>query len=87
MNWALSLNWKSAIPLTWLKRNWFVEELYWMEDPNCGGYYVDHNPLCDLRAKELELLTYTPQSCLDGTHTGCDKLISYVRLSVKGLKE
>jgi len=67
MEWAFSLNWKSAIPLTWLKRNWFIDELYWMEDPNCGGYKVDQNPQCDLRSSEIKLLTYTPLSCLDGT--------------------
>jgi len=61
MEWVYSLDWKRAIPLKWLKRNWFVDELYWMEDPDCHGYKVDHNPLCDLRPKELELLTYTPQ--------------------------
>ena len=86
-NWVFALDWKRAIPLTWLKRNWFVEELYWAEDPNCGGYKVDQNPECDLRPKEIELLTYTPLQCLDGTVEGCEQLISYVRLSIKGLKE
>lgn len=87
MEWAFSLDWKRAIILKWLKRSWFDQELYWKEDPNCSGYKVDHNPLCDIRAQELELLQYTPLSCIDGTYESCDKLISYVRLSVKSLKE
>ena len=27
--WVFSLDWMRAIPLQWLKRNWFVEELFW----------------------------------------------------------
>ena len=56
----LQLYWYDIIPLKWLKRNWFVEELYWYEDPDCSGYSVDSNPDCDLRPKELQLLAYTP---------------------------
>ena len=60
-DWVFDLTWTRAMPLQWLNRNWFIEELYWAEDPNCSGYYVDDNPDCDLRPKELELLTYTPK--------------------------
>ena len=81
--WVFSLNWMRAIPLKWLKRSWFHEELFWQEDPHCAGYYVDDNPDCDLRPKELELLTYTPKQCLDGTLENCDRLISYTRLSIR----
>ena len=75
-----------AIPLQWLKRGWFVEELFWQEDPHCAGYHVDDRDDCKLRPKELEMLTYTPKSCIDGTTEGdesCDRLISYTRLSIK----
>ena len=60
-NWVNTvLTWYRAIPLKWLKRNWFKDELYWQEDPNCSGFKVDQNPKCNLRPKEVELLSYTP---------------------------
>lgn len=65
IEWVYSLTWFRAIPLKWLKRNWFPQELYWSEDPNCAGYKVDDNPKCNLRPKELTVLTYTPKPCLD----------------------
>ena len=52
-DWSIQMYWYRAIPFNWLKRNWFSEELYWMEDPHCSGYKVDSNPKCDLRPKEL----------------------------------
>ena len=85
--WIFSLTWMRAIPLKWLKRNWFIEELFWQEDPHCAGYYVDDVWECDLRPKELELLTYTPKQCLDQTIKDCDKLISYTRLSIRVLSQ
>jgi len=52
--WANNiLTWYRAIPLKWLKRNWFKDELFWQEDPNCSGFKVDDNPKCNLRAKEI----------------------------------
>lgn len=91
LEWIYGLDWLSAIPLKWLKRNWFHTELYWKEDINCSGFYVDDNPACDLRPKELELLSYTPQQCLNqeltGYIPGCDRLVSYVRLSTKSITE
>ena len=80
-DWSLHLRWYQIIPFKWIKRNWFKEELYWMEDPDCSGYEVDSNPKCDLRPKELQLLAYTPLACLDDTTDGCDRLVSYVRLT------
>lgn len=44
---------------------------------------MDDNPLCDLRPKELQLLNYTPKQCVDGTYEGCDRLVSYTRLSIR----
>lgn len=82
-DWVFDLTWTRAMPLQWLNRNWFIEELYWAEDPNCSGYYVDDDSKCDLRPKELELLTYTPKQCLDEKIEGCKRLISYTRLSIK----
>ena len=65
----------------------FVTELYWQEDPNCAGFKVEDNPKCDLRAKEIELINYTPSECQDGTIEDCELLVSYVRLSIKGIVE
>ena len=73
--------WMRAIPYKWLKRNWFIDELFWLEDPNCSGYHVDDNDACDLRPKELQLLQYTPKQCVDGTIKDCENLIVYTRLS------
>ena len=53
LEWREKLYWYQIIPFKWLKRNWFKEELYWMEDPYCSGYEVDSNPKCDLRPKEI----------------------------------
>lgn len=79
------LSWFRAIPLQWLKRNWFPEELYWFEDPNCSGFYIDDNPDCDLRPKEMQLNQYTPKQCLDGSISGCDRLISYARINQRNI--
>lgn len=65
VEWVYSLTWYRAIPLRWLKRSWFPGELFWQEDPHCSGYKVDDNPKCNLRPKELTVLTYTPRQCLD----------------------
>lgn len=83
------MTWARAIPLQWLKRNWFVDELYWLEDKHCSGFNIDHDPKCDLRAKEMKLLTYTPTECLtpDSGYEGCDRLVSYARISIKSVKE
>ena len=60
VEWVYTLSWFRAIPLKWLQRNWFPDELFWQEDPNCAGYKVDDNPNCNLRPKELKILMYTP---------------------------
>ena len=85
--WQFSLTWQKSILFKWLTRNWFDEELYWKEDPYCNGFLVDDNPDCDLRPKELKVLTYTPYQCLDGTIDGCDLMVTYVRLSTKKIVE
>ena len=54
-DWYTDLSWSRAIPLQWLKRNWFDDELYWKENPHCSGFEVDHNSECDLRPKEIQL--------------------------------
>ena len=81
------MTWQKSILFKWLSREWFDEELFWKEDPNCNGFEVDDNPKCDLRPKELNVLTYTPVECLDGTIEGCELMVSYVRISLKKIVE
>ena len=36
----------------------------------------------------MKLLTYTPTECLTpGLYEGCDRLVSYARISIKSVKE
>lgn len=43
---------------------------YWEQDPTCSGFVVS-NTDCYLRTEEMQLISYTPSQCLDGTIQGC----------------
>ena len=42
---------------------------FWEEDDDCGGFIIDHDK-CDLRVGEMELISYNPLDCDDGTVDG-----------------
>lgn len=86
MDWMQSLSWPQVMILRWIKRDWFPNELFWKQSTHCAGFVVSSQP-CNLRAGEMNLLMYTPSSCLDGEFEGCNQLIAYARLSIKAKTE
>ena len=58
----------------------------WQEDPFCGGFTVSDKD-CYLRSTEMDLVSYTPLECQDGTLDNCEQLVAYVRFDIKSQKE
>lgn len=81
------LNFTQFKTLQLMKRNYFPGELFWRTSQNCSGFAVN-TTLCELRIDEMDLVTYTPQECLDGEFPfRCRELVSYARLNNKPFKK
>lgn len=81
-----AIGWDTIEFLNMLQRNWFPGELVWRESTNCAGFRVSQNKDCEFRAEEMELITYTPQDCLDGKIENCQNMVAYARLNVVKLE-
>ena len=58
----------------------------WEEDPYCGGFVIS-NKDCYLRTSEMELVSYTPVQCRDGSFdTNCEELVAYARFDKQSQK-
>lgn len=53
---------------------------YWKQEDSCSGFTVDDS--CKWRWEEMELITFTPQICLDRTLKGCEFLVAYARINI-----
>ena len=51
----------------------------WQQIDTCAGFEV--HPDCPFRYSEMELITFTPQECIDGRVVGCEKLVAYARFN------
>jgi len=50
----------------------------WNVHPECSGFTVSSD--CPYRYYEMELISYTPEECLEETKTmGCEELRAYAR--------
>lgn len=52
---------------------------FWNQTDSCAGFEVSDN--CPYRYEEMELVTFTPQECIDKKMVGCDKLVAYTRFN------
>ena len=50
----------------------------WKQTEECAGFVISGKN-CEYRASELEVVSYLPEICYDGTVENCDLLISYAR--------
>ena len=41
------------------------------------------NLTCEYRVSEMQLVSYTPKECTNGTYEKCDSLVAYVRINVQ----
>jgi len=64
--------------------NPLTKQTYWMENDKCSGKIVSERKECPLRIEEMQLITFTPDECLNGMIKGCSDLVIYVRLSIRG---
>ena len=53
---------------------------FWKQIDSCAGFEVSKD--CPLRYTEMELVTFTPNECLDGTLDGCEDLVAYARFNI-----
>ena len=67
-----------------------IKEIYgrnnlvvWRESEHCAGFIVSNSSECELRYNEMELLSYTPHECLDGSIKYCKELIAYARFDIR----
>ena len=60
-------------------------EPFWKEETECAGFYVGKD--CKWRTEEMQLITFTPEQCLDKSRKGCEFLVGYARVSIRAAKE
>ena len=56
----------------------------WQQVDSCAGFEIQES--CPYRYEEMELVTFTPQECIDKKISGCDKLVSYSRYNKRNEK-
>ena len=76
------ISWDTVTTLKTLHRNQFPGELYWRQHDGCSGFSVS-NYTCEFRVSEMQLVSYTPIECTNGTYDKCDTLVAYVRINIK----
>ena len=54
----------------------------WIEHSSCAGKEVD-NKHCTFWTREMELVSYQPEICIDGTVEDCSELVIYAWFNVK----
>jgi hypothetical protein len=57
-------------------------DYFWKEDEYCSGFTVSDTD-CNLRYNEMQLISYTPLPCLDGTFPDCSRLVAYARFDIQ----
>jgi len=59
-----------------------TEFVTWHPTSMCAGFNVSAE--CPWRFEEMELVSYTPQECLDNpTILGCDQLVAFARFQMQ----
>lgn len=53
---------------------------YWKQDDNCAGFAVSDD--CQWRFEEMQLVTFTPDVCTNGSIVGCEYLVAYARINI-----
>ena len=51
---------------------------YWEQETDCAGFTVSSD--CQYRYEEMELVTFTPDVCVNGELNGCENLVAYARV-------
>jgi len=60
-------------------------EPYWKQQDDCAGFYIGKD--CKFRSEEMQLVTFTPEHCLDKSRQGCEFLVAYARVSIRAAKQ
>lgn len=53
----------------------------WSQIDSCAGFEVSDD--CPYRYSEMELITFTPLECQDGSIDGCENLTAYARFNIQ----
>lgn len=50
---------------------------FWEQDELCSGFKIDQK--CKWRYDEMELVSFTPDECIENPALGCNKLVAHAR--------